>query len=97
MKDFKFFNSNKPTTNYNGEWSVRAVRFVYNYIAGRFCAEHKIDNETYQLTQATHENGEMVRCTVLVTDSRYPHIKVTYSINIGNAYPYITEHRIYYE
>ena len=96
MQQFKFLNKN-TLPNYNGEWSVRAVRFVYNYIAGRFCAEHKIDNETYQLTQATHENGEMVRCTVMVTDSRYPHIKITYSINIGNAYPYITDHTIYYE
>ena len=101
MKDFKFLNKNTipdyRIPDYNGTWSLSAVRFVHDYIAGRFGAEYRNGNDLYQLTQATHEHGEMVRCTVEVSNLLHTNIRVVYSINIGNYYPYITEHSILYD
>ena len=95
MKNFKFLNENTLPI-YDGDWSVNAVRFVHDYIINYTDAERIIDNETYRLTDSSYRNGNMTRCTVVVTNQDR-HIKIVFSINIGNAYPYITDHTIYYE
>ena len=95
MKEFKFLSKN--TTGYDGEMSREAIMFIHNlHQGGTYRNMYAITTEIaeYRLGQTVYVGGEIIRAVI----TAYPHsdstIKITFWINVGTVFPYITQHRI---
>jgi hypothetical protein len=97
MKTFKFFTKTTPT-QYDGEWSQMAIRFVDNYVSGRFTSGQRIITEDaeYFIVEITYSQGELAGAVVKVYPTRDTNMTVTYWISMGRVTPFITDHSIVY-
>jgi hypothetical protein len=93
MKEFKFFQ--KIDKSYDGEMSQEVLRYFNDYITNnRTTYEITTTLATYSLSETSYAGGDIIRAKVAVYPLNAPNVKITYDINVGNPYPYITAHRI---
>lgn len=94
IKDFKFL-SKISTINYHGEMSIEAIQFYHEHIVGRWGPNCEITTRiaTYKIVHQ-YCNGRMESCIMKVYPLNSPSTTITFWINAGNAYPYITEHQL---
>ena len=97
IKDFKFL-SNNNVTDYDGIIPQEAVRLVNDYVVGRFSSAYRFTTDVaeYSITKNIYRQGELTAVVVRV----YPNdedFAITFWVNVGNVYPFITEHTIDYD
>ena len=99
MREFKFLDKNVSNTNYNGIWSLMAIRVVTDYVSGRFRSGQRItiEDAEYIITETSYQNGELAGAVVKVFSLRNTYIKITYWISMGRVTPFITNHEVEYE
>ena len=94
MKEFKFFHK-KDESNYDGEMSAEALRYFNEFLTtNRTTYQITTTLATYTILETFYGGGEVIRAKVAVYPLDAPNVKITYDINVGRAYPYITAHRI---
>ena len=98
MKTFKFLTETQPT-QYDGEWSQKAIRIVANFVSTRFTSGQRVITQEadYIITETTYNQGELSRAVVKVYPRRDTNMIVTFWISMGRVTPYITEHSVVYE
>ena len=95
IMDFKFFKQNN-FTSYNGHFAQYALSLVHDYVSGRFTTGNRLTtiNAEYVITETIYDNGQLSRCVVNIYPFDAHNTVLTFFINIGNAYPFITGHTI---
>lgn len=97
MNAFKFFQQN-DVTGYNGEMAQEAVRFLYDYVrTNRTVYERTTNIATYRLGTVHYEGGEIIRGKVIAYEINNNNIKITFDVNLGSLFPFITGHTIEFD
>ena len=97
IKPFKFFQQN-DVTGYNGEMAQEAVRFFYDYVrSNRTVYERTTNIATYRLGTVHYEGGEIIRGKVIAYEINNNNIKITFDVNLGSLFPFITGHTIEFD
>lgn len=94
MKNFKFFDKEDFTTDYNGEISNEAVTFFNEYINNNMMLNNQMTRLALYSCNQFERIGTMLRGQVVAQPIDNPRIKIIYYIIGGNQYPYITGHSI---
>ncbi len=98
IKDFKFLRNNGPS-NYSGEMATEAVSAVHAFILGGFTSGHRVATglAEYHISETRYELGRISSVTVYVYPNEDNHTLVTFYINVGVYYPYITGHLVQHD
>jgi hypothetical protein len=79
MKDFKFLTKN-DTLNLNGQMSLEAIQYLYDYTNNITRYEITTTIATYKIVDYTYGEGNIVAGTVNAYPLDTPDIRVTYKI-----------------
>lgn len=98
MREFKFLTKSR-ITSYNGDISQEAISFVQQYLAfGYRIDDWETNMARYVVGETFFRRGHLERVIVYAyPNNQNENMRIIYWINIGNFFPFITDHTVDYE